>query len=145
LTKNKNDYVGALKRIPWKTLNMYIHAYQSKLWNFAVEKYTEKVTPKKGEQIPLVGFATEFENEEIEEIYFALMSADKITQNDFVIRAIPDLTSAGNTREIFTELHELEIGKLEEDELNSGMKKCTVKFKLGKGSYATEVIKEMMK
>ena len=44
---------------------------------------------------------------------------------------------------IFADVSELSIGKLEDDELNKGMKKVRVKFTLGKGSYATIVIKEM--
>lgn len=145
VNENKNEFVGALKKMPWKTLNLYIHAYQSKLWNEAVTSYTTKNKPSHNEKMPLLGFATEFDNEEIEEIYLNIMQKEGITQADFVIRAIPDLSSSGSVREIFTIVHDLEIGSLEDDEINSGMKKCKVKFRLGKGSYATEVVKEMMK
>jgi tRNA pseudouridine13 synthase len=145
VNENKNDFVGALKKIPWKTLNLYIHAYQSKLWNDAVTSYIAKTKASHTEKMPLLGFATEFDNDKIEEIYINIMQKEGITQADFVTRAIPDLSSAGSVRDIFTVVHDLEVGALEDDEINSGMKKCRVKFRLGKGSYATEVIKEMMK
>jgi tRNA pseudouridine13 synthase len=36
---NKNDFVGALKKIPKKLLLMFVHAYQSYLWNEIVAKH----------------------------------------------------------------------------------------------------------
>jgi tRNA(Glu) U13 pseudouridine synthase TruD len=140
LEKNKNDYVGALKKIPWKNLTMYIHAYQSKLWNEAVKEYISQSTPEEDESFPIIGFSTEVEDERKKELYERALSRDKITQNDFVIRAIPDLTCSGSERKIFAEIKHLHVGELEEDDLNPGMKKCKITFSLGKGSYATQAI-----
>jgi tRNA(Glu) U13 pseudouridine synthase TruD len=62
------DYVGALKKMPWKTLNMYIHAYQSKIWNETAGTFLmdEKsaVDSVQNLNIPIVGFGTELENYE---------------------------------------------------------------------------------
>ncbi|TIA88213.1 hypothetical protein E3P99_02743 [Wallemia hederae] len=38
LKKNTNDYLGALGRIPRNLRTMYVHAYQSYIWNAAVSK-----------------------------------------------------------------------------------------------------------
>ena len=38
LEKNKNDYIGALRLIPKKILWLYIHSYQSYLWNIIAKK-----------------------------------------------------------------------------------------------------------
>jgi tRNA pseudouridine13 synthase len=153
LEKNKNDYVGALKTMPWKTLNMYIHAYQSKIWN-EITKELQKGSPTlnsgaisidniKNMKLPLIGFATEVQDKDVKQIVERILQNEDIKKEDFVIRAIPDLSSAGNERDLFVEIRDLNIGKLENDELNQGKKKVKVSFSLGKGSYATEVIKAL--
>jgi tRNA pseudouridine13 synthase len=149
LEKNRNDFVGALKEMPWKTLNMYIHAFQSKMWNEAARRLLAKEDSPAlhGDaiKIPLVGFSTEVDNPAIKSIVDDIMKEEQITNQDFVIRAIPDLSSAGNERALFTEVKDMRIGELEDDELSPGRKKIKISFSLGKGSYATEVIKEMFK
>jgi tRNA pseudouridine13 synthase len=184
LQKNKNDFVGALKEIPWKTLNMYIHAYQSKLWNETVEELVKGCPPSEdpkinsqlennkktkkfpapqstkaaafelearlptaasltNPKIPIIGFASEIQDKKVKAIVDKILQSEYVKPSDFVIRAIPDLSSAGNEREMFVEIKDLNIGELEDDELNNGKKKVKITFSLGKGSYATEVVNEL--
>jgi tRNA pseudouridine13 synthase len=131
LEKQINDYVGALKRIPKKILLLYINAYQSHLWN----KMTKDTN---NEKLPLIGFNTD-ETSEIKEI----LKREGISSRDFIIRSIPELSQEGDTRKVFVDVKNLEIGDLEDDELNSQKKKVLIKFFLTKGSYATQVIKQM--
>ena len=91
-------------------------------------------------KIPLLCFDTEFENHEIERLYEKVLEKHEIELRDFVIRSIPDITPMGFSRNLIAKVKNMEIGKLEQDELNENMKKCIVKFELGKGSYATIVI-----
>lgn len=146
LEKHKNDLVGALKTIPWKTLKLYVHAYQSELWNKTVTKYTKaprRLRALNNIKIPLIGFATEIKDKDVEKIVKKIMQNEQIEYNDFVIRAIPDLSSEGTERNLYTEVKDMDIGELKDDELNKGKKKIKVSFSLGKGSYATEVIKAL--
>lgn len=189
LQKNKNDYVGAIKEMPWKTLTMYVHAYQSKLWNETVQKLVKSkalpaLTVKQAIQkpellaceepkvnksvknkkviaktkkiirpqaadsltnliIPIVGFATEIKDEKINAIVEEILAREEISRNDFIIRSIPELSSAGDERSLFVDVKDLVIGELEPDDLNIGKKKVRLTFSLGKGSYATEVVKEL--
>lgn len=151
LEKHRADYVGALRTIPWKNLTLYIHAYQSMLWNEAAKRYLSYISTKKDDMdittmIPIIGFATEMteiNDAAIKKIIGSIMEEEGIGSQDFVIRAIPDLTSAGSERKLYSEVKDLDIGELEDDELNPGKKKVLLKFSLGKGSYATEVIKAM--
>jgi tRNA pseudouridine13 synthase len=145
LEKNKTDFVGALKQMPWKTLNIYIHAYQSKLWNEIVRLYLEhSPTLNSGAiKLPLIGFATEIKDKKVNQLVERILQNEDVKKEDFVIRAIPELSSAGNERELFAEVKGLVIGQLEDDELNKGKKKVKISFSLGKGSYATEVIKAL--
>ncbi len=143
LKQSPNDYVGALRLLPLKVYKMYINAYQSDVWNRAVREYLE-INPKSDNiEFPIVGFGTEFSDRTIREIVERLLSEDGIRQRDFIMREIPELTSEGSMRRIFAEVSELSVGGLEEDELNLGKKKVRVKFRLGRGSYATIVIKAM--
>ena len=155
--------MGALKRLPLRLLKIYVNAYQSYLWNETLRLYltgekkmiktvsytlgefvfTEK--PDQKLEIPLVGFNEEViekvKDEEIKEIILKLMPSEQITFTDFIIKPIPELSQEGELRKAFMEVKDLKIGKLEPDELNKGKNKITLSFSLGKGSYATMVIK----
>ena len=71
------------------------------------------------------------------------MQQEGINPNNFVIRAIPDLSSEGLMRPVRTKIKNLKISDLENDDLNEGMKKVKMEFSLSKGSYATEAIKSL--
>jgi tRNA pseudouridine13 synthase len=132
--KNPNDYVGALKILPLKILKIYIHAYQSWIWNQVVEK-----TEKKG-KLPLIGFGTIIDNPVLADF----LAEEGIEPRDFIIKEIPELSSEGDERKIIAEAKDLKIGKLEEDDLNPGKKKVKISFTLPPGSYATEYIKQLL-
>ncbi|MBI4149803.1 tRNA pseudouridine(13) synthase TruD [Candidatus Woesearchaeota archaeon] len=164
LEEEPKDFVGALSTLPFKTLQLYIHAYQSLLFNQAVNEYLQckyspeeliylsyahgkLACPKKQPEnmaFPLVGFGVAYPNKEIETIYKRLLKHDGLTERSFVVRAFPDLSAEGDTRALVVNVQNLKIEKLEDDDLNTGKKKCKVSFFLQKGSYATLVIKRMM-
>lgn len=133
IQKNPRNFVGALKMLPTKLLKIYIHAYQSWIWNQVVEKIE-----KKGE-LCLVGFGTIIDNPVLADF----LAEEKIQPRDFIIKEIPELSSEGDERKIMTEAKDIKLGKLEEDELNPGKRKVKITFKLSKGSYATEFIKQL--
>jgi tRNA pseudouridine13 synthase len=141
LKTNPGDYVGALRKINKRILRLFIHAYQAYIWNKAAEEYLKKNKASKI-KIPIVGFGAELEGE-IGEIINKILKDEKISQRDFIIRQIPEISSEGNERDLIAEISGLEIGKLEADELNKGKKKVKLKFFLQKGSYATAVIKQL--
>ena len=60
------------------------------------------------------------------------MNKEKITQRDFIIRAMPELSSEGIIRDTYMDLKDFSA-EIEED-------KAILRFKLGKGSYATVFI-----
>ena len=91
------------------------------------------------EEVSLIGFEIHDKDKIISEI----MSREKISERDFVIKELPELSAEGGTRKMLCEAENLEVGKLKDDELNPGMKKVLIKFRLRKGSYATEFLKEL--
>ncbi len=137
LEGHPKDYVGAIRQIPKKILKIYVHSYQSRLWNETVIEYSKRGITK--EKVPMIGFEINYKDDVISDI----MKKEGLSERDFVIREIPELSSEGGERDMYCEIKGMDIGDLEEDELNPGMKKILLKFELGKGSYATECIKAM--
>ena len=157
LEQKPNDHIGALRTLPIRLLRLYVNAYQSYLWNETVARYLKegkKIPYSQGTfvfnddvqdiQVPLIGFNDDLITEEFNEIVTALMKEENITFHDFIIRSIPEISLEGGMRNLFVEVKDLEVGKSEEDDLNEGMKKIKVTFTLGKGSYATIVIKRII-
>ncbi|MBS3158321.1 tRNA pseudouridine(13) synthase TruD [Candidatus Woesearchaeota archaeon] len=186
LTNYSNDYVNALKQIPRKLLLMYVHSYQSYIWNLAAEKVLRKIKGDKKKsieqnkekdteghgkdnsemhviEIPVVGFGTDIdriENTIIRKIVSDIMKKECMTERDFIIRQLPEVSAEGKYRQLFCEVRDFKIiaitdgltkedksakkdGLAEEDELHKGKKKRFLEFTLPKSSYATEVVRQM--
>jgi len=163
LTKKPNDHVGAIKTVPYKILTIYINSVQSLLWNEVAAEYIRKKSKNIFEvnysmgkyvfsnslveniDIPLICLDTEFSDPIIEGLYDETMKKYSLTSRNFIVRSIPNLSPMGNMRNLISEVKDMTVSELLEDELNSGKKKVVLEFFLGKGSYATVVIKKIMK
>ncbi len=161
LKENKNNFIGALQKIPTRLLRIYVNAYQSYLWNETVAEYLKKkgtavkrLKYSLGEfvfsdeyfdvNIPLIGFdSSAIENGEMNDIIATIMKKEGITYHDFIIKQIPQLTLEGELRPVFCKVNDLTIGTAEKDELNPQKKKRKLSFSLPKGSYATMIIKRL--
>jgi tRNA pseudouridine13 synthase len=150
--ENPNDAVGALKKLALKTRQIFVHAYQSWLWNEVVAQHLCKgdclsVKYLHGEfcfpedvsqmKVPIVGFGTELRDDEIGQLYSALLENEGISAHDFVIRSMPELSAEGGAREMVVEVKGLSVEKL-------GEKDYKLKFFLPKGCYATMCVRRMM-
>lgn len=125
------NHAAEIKKIPLKLRKMFLHAYQSMLWNNVVEKV-------KSEEVPIFGFGTEFdEDDEIKKTYEEMMKREAINQRDFIIRKMPELSAEGEMRKANVEAKELSF------EIDG--KEAVLKFVLPKGSYATSVIDQIFK
>lgn len=133
-----NEYVGAIQIVPRQILRLCIHAYQSDLWNQAVSELLKQSPDSIQQEIPIVGFGTRLSGE-IGKIYDKILRTERLSERDFIIRKIKDLSSEGDSRNLYLTLSDFESEFLE-DEKNEGNKKCLLKFRLGKGSYATTLI-----
>ena len=159
-----NDAVGALKKLPIRLLRLYVNSYQSYIWNETLALYlrksgkivqelsyscgtlvfTKEIYPNL--EIPIIGFnSPTAPNAEINNIITSLTKQENITSSDFIIKPIPELTLEGEMRKGFAEIQDVKINPFEHDELNAGKKKVLISFTLGKGSYATMVIRTIFK
>ncbi len=154
--------LAALRRVHKSNLSLYVHACQSLLFNETLSEYIRSigccfstVQYSRGEflfplarteskALPVVGFGTELEGDAVAEAARKILRKHKLTQRDFIIRQLPELSVEGTLRDAFVKADDFELGKPEDDELNSGMKKLRIKFSLPKGSYATIVVKALI-
>ena len=143
LKRNKNNYVGALRLIPLKTRKLFVHAYQSFLFNKIVNGYLKKKDIKGTPQIPIIGFNFELDsikNIKLKNIIKKIIIKEKISPRDFIISQMPELTSEGTFRELFFELKNLKILEINEDKLKQNKKRVKINFTLPKSCYATTLL-----
>lgn len=138
LVKKPEDFIGALRVIQKKLRQMFIHAYQAFIFNKVLSEYIRKGIIV--ERLPLVGYETE-----IDEITSRILNEEGISQEDFKISSMPELSSKGRYRTCFTIVEDFEIIDIKDDELNKEKKRLTVRFSLQKGNYATTLLREIMK
>ncbi|MBW3012505.1 tRNA pseudouridine(13) synthase TruD [Candidatus Woesearchaeota archaeon] len=133
--KNPTDPIGAIKILPGKLISMYIHAYQSDIWNKVAGQVDcdEFSTP---------GFGIEETDEKADSLTQEFLEKDGIDERAFIIREIQGINSEGKVRKRIAKAENLKIVSESEDELNKGKKKIIIQFSLGKGSYATEFVKQ---
>ncbi|MBN1175392.1 tRNA pseudouridine(13) synthase TruD [Candidatus Woesearchaeota archaeon] len=148
LEKQPNDFVGAFRLLPRKITLFYIHALQSKLFNDLLAKridgvswkysqgefkfFKEVVNKKPFDKLPLIGYLSKLDEEDKK----VLEQFDIVARN-FLITSLPDLSLEGSEREAFLEVKNCkEISRTDDS--------ITLSFELGKGSYATIVIKQIL-
>lgn len=126
-----SDVVGALRCLPRKVLRLVVHAYQSWLWNEMAKEFA--VSPSELE-LSMVGFGFEG-SEELKEKYDALLERDDLSFDSFVIPAFPELSVESVSRRLWICVSDLVMEQ----------KGCDVLlvFSLPKGSYATEVVRQL--
>jgi len=64
LTKNPGDYKGAIKRLPEGLQQLFVHAYQSWVYNRVLSRLLEDDWFDPEYEIPLVGYKTETQRQQ---------------------------------------------------------------------------------
>ena len=140
LQKNKNNYIEAIRLIPLKTRRLFVHSYQSFLFNKMILQYLDSNSKLKNIKIPIIGFDFELnsvKNASLKNIFKKTMKKEMLNSRDFIISQMPELTSEGGFRDLFFELNDLKILEVGNDELNQNKQKIKINFTLPKSCYAT--------
>lgn len=145
LTKHPEDYQGAIKRLPEGLQTLFIHAYQSWVYNRVLSQLLEDGWYQEDYEIPLVGYKTDLKDEKPENIMEEVLDEEGVSQDDFRLSDFPELRSEGSYRRAFADFRNFEILDIGDDSLNMAKNKMTVKFDLPKGSYATVFLREIQK
>ncbi len=137
LAKHPNDYANALRRLPRNLLKMFVHAYQSLLFNRYLQKRMKTIGLGKAEGDiiidgkvtgPLFGYSMELARGEPGRLEREIMSEEGIRLEDFKVKSLPEASSKGSRRAIVARVYDFEVDG------------STIKFKLERGSYATTVL-----
>lgn len=148
-----NDFIGCLRYLPRRILRLYIHSFQSWLYNESVKAYLhcfkgEDIKYSQGTfrfprqqvqqaDVPLTGFGMSTASDaRIEKCVRGVMAREKLVERDFVIPQLQGMSLEGGTRPLLSRVHDFSFEKLDADS-------CRVEFWLEPGSYATIVIKSL--
>lgn len=179
LERNPGDFAGAICVLPPNLQMMFVHAYQSYLFNLILSERMRRGIPlnapvvgdvvlpadKDGnpdhdKQVPvtrtnldlverqvrdrrafvsatLFGSDSVLAEGEMGEIERKVIESEGLEPGDFLIPAIPHCSSRGSRRELVCQYRDLRI--------SLGEREYTASFFLGKGCYATVLLREFMK
>ena len=186
LAANRDDFVGAYRRLPFELQMLFVQAFQSFLFNrFLSERLKRGIglceaqrgdyfvrvernglplvqtrkevddtnqseinkSLKSGKLrlvIPLVGFKQRLSDGVQGEIERGILCEEDVQPDGFRIKEIPEISSRGSFRIIVSPLNEFGY-RVANDINKKGAVLAKVSFLLHKGSYATVVLRELMK
>lgn len=135
------DYVISVERSGLPLLNMHriANAQTVKEIDKAIEVGRMRVA------LPLIGFkkhpsrGIQGENER------KILEKEQIVPEDFKINAMPEISSRGELRTATVPLNEFSIDRIQNDSANPSKRQAELNFMLYRGSYATTVMREIMK
>ncbi len=153
INKNYKKKYTSLKSIDKKVLKFFIHAYQSFVFNRVLDEYVKKNTKPWYESFPIAGFDTKLKSDFAGKETKRILEADGLTPESFRINEL-GLTCVGSVRSAFVDVKNIrcEISKnirLSKAQpmlvLNTKPNIIVLEFELPKGSYATVLIREVVK
>jgi tRNA pseudouridine13 synthase len=130
LVQSPGDFRGALRELPKNLQRMFIHAYQGHVFNRALSECVRRSLP--ADRLPLVGLKVP-----PDDISRRVLDGDGVAVEDFGVKGMGELASRGEYREAFAAAEGFSW-KVEGDG-------AVFDFSLGKGSYATVLLREYMK
>ena len=160
LAKHSRDFVGAFRKLPTKLCQLFVQAYQSYLFNkFVSERikrgislneiqkgdYVVKADNQNWLALPIVGFKQPLSSGVQGKIEREIFEEENFTPEHFRISVMPQISAAGGLRTALMPIKDLFLAKPSTDSVNPSKRKVELSFMLGKGSYATIVLREFMK
>jgi len=135
------DYVVNVERsgLPMLTMHKIASAEALTEINKAIEAGKMRLA------IPLVGFKQRTSLGVQGEIEKQILKEESISQESFKISAMQEITARGELRTVITPLNNFSLDEISEDSENPSKHKAEVSFMLYRGSYATILLRELMK
>ncbi|MCK4973372.1 MAG: tRNA pseudouridine(13) synthase TruD, partial [Candidatus Heimdallarchaeota archaeon] len=156
LIKRRMNYEQVFFSLPQQFRKLFVHAFQAKLfnryltvrWNEHSQDLQKSIT---GETVkngkiyaPIIGRKTVLSGD-VKNIYEEILNEEEIEMNLFQNQIVQKIGGQGTFRTISLLPNNLQIENVQEDEINSTKTKAEISFKIPKGSYATELLREIMK
>jgi len=160
LAKHPRDFVGAFRRLPTKLCQLFVQAYQAYLFNKFISERIKRDIPLKKIQngdhtvkvnnqnclaLPIVGFKQPLSSGAQGEIEKEILKEENLSPEQFCISVMPEISASGGLRTALMPIKDLHLAKPSTDSVNPSKRKVEFNFMLGKGSYATVVLREFMK
>jgi tRNA pseudouridine13 synthase len=169
LADHPTDYRGAFARLKRELRSLYFSAFQSHLWNLILSRLIERNTradqrtmvdlkvgvlafPRDLEpaqrklltttSLPLPSARTPMPEGEVGELVAEVQAPFQLTWRDLRVRHLKDVFLSKGTRAAMVVPQALDVSR-RDDELHPGRYALRLAFELGKGSYATIVIKRI--
>ena len=136
LSKNPNDFAGALRRVSKRLRKMFVNAFQSWIFNQVAEEGEDAVK--------LPGYDTELGNSSSDKKIKEILEKEGIRLEDFRMRSMPELACTGSERKVMLVPKDLNIIEIADDDFNEGKRKATISFALPSGAYATVVLSKVI-
>ena len=95
--------------------------------------------------LPLIGFRQKFSQGIQEEIKRQILEEEGISHENFKIKEMPEISLKGGIRSIIAPLNNFSLNEISRDEVNTAKWKVKTSFMLHRGSYATVLLREIMK
>ena len=95
--------------------------------------------------IPLIGFKQQPSKGVQGEIEKQILREEAISPENFRIAAMPEISARGKLRTAITPLNSFLLDEISQDLINPSKHKAKVSFTLYRGSYATTVLRELIK
>jgi tRNA pseudouridine13 synthase len=151
LAENPEDFSGALKKLPRNILLLFIHAFQSHMFNELLSQRIKEAAfkPEEGEYLCaendfgfpdlekrdghwLVMKLIGYETFDLSDREYDVLEKHNITPKSFRIKELPEISSKGSYRTAFAPLKEF------------AFKDCIFRFSIPSGSYATIALREFI-
>jgi len=160
LVKNQRDSIGAFRRLPTKLCQLFVQAYQSYLFNrFLSERIkwgislneaqngdcTTKTDNQTCLALPLIGFKQPSSFGIQGEIERRILEEENLKPEHFRISPMPKISTPGGLRTALMSIKGFTWTEPSKDSVNPFKRQVEFSFMLGKGSYATVVLRELMK
>ena len=151
LKRFQNDFPGAFRKIHKKLRTLYLNAYQSFIFNETLLEMNrvvldggvdlfDKITEL---ELVFVGMNLDGVDDIIKKLIFDLLKKDELSFESFELKHMPEIRFSSVFRKVKVFPEELVVGEFFDDDLNEGMKKVEVCFRLGSGEYATNIVKQL--
>ncbi len=155
LAQMPDDFIGAFRSLPRQTLLLFVHAFQSHIFNLLLSERIQEgngsVEMEEGEYLcPVSGFGfPDTERMDVDgwlcmkiigynsnpnERERALLASLGISKEDFKMKSMPEIASKGTFRTAFAPLRDFSFDAAT----------ATFRFSLQSGSYATSALREFI-
>jgi len=132
LVQYPKDFANAFRELQKKLRWMFIHAFQSEIFNLTVEKLGEQLP----DELPIVGYNTKLDGE-VGKITNGILEHENITLEHFKLPRMPELSEPGQMRKTTIKVEYFKTLKNTKDLIK-------LVFILPKGCYATTVLEAIL-